>query len=84
MTKYAMTLETLKNMDEKQMIEMFHDIGDLKVVERIADTAYHFVENYVDPEEDEATNEKSDYEDWKEQDDAQRYADIKSTQDSYR
>lgn len=78
-----MTLETLKNMDEKQLLEMFHDMEDVAAVERIAECAYHFVENYVDPEEDEATNEKSDYEDWKEQDDAQRYRDIKSTQRGY-
>lgn len=40
----------LKAMDEKQLLEMFHDMDDIAAIERIADAAYHFVENYEDPE----------------------------------
>lgn len=70
----------LKSMDEKQLLEMFHDIEEIEIVQRISDAAYHFCENYEDPEE------KGEHEwvDWKRQDDAQRYADIKSTQDSFK
>lgn len=45
MNKYAMTLETLRTMDEKQLLQMFHDMQDIVAVERIADCAYYFVEN---------------------------------------
>lgn len=84
--EYQWMRKVLRNMDEKQLIELFHDLEDLETVERIADCAYHFVENFhVECEEiAKSLDEKSDEQDWKEQDDAQRYRDIKSTQDSYR
>lgn len=80
MNEYAKLIEKLKSMDEKQLVELFHDIEDIKTIERIADVAYHFVENYEEPEE-EGEHESVD---WKRQDDAQRYRDIKSTQDSFK
>lgn len=84
MTDYTMHafIARLKSMDEKQLLELFHDIEDIEVVERIADCAFHFVENF-EAEVDDIVNGKSDEQDWKEQDDAQRYRDIKSTQDGY-
>ena len=78
---YAPMLARLKNMDEKQLLELFHDLEDLEVVERIADCANHYVENF-EQQVDNIVHGKTEYEDWKEQDDAQRYRDIKSTQDS--
>ena len=84
MTDYTMYvfIARLKSMDEKQLLELFHDIEDIKAVQRIADCAYHFTENYdyADSEDYDRINGKSDEQDWKDQDDAQRYRDIKSTQ----
>lgn len=80
MSNYVEMLKKIKAMDEKQLLELFHDIEDIEAVQRIADTAYHFCENYVDPEEE----GEHEWVDWKRQDDAQRYADIKSTQDSWK
>lgn len=50
-TLYQAMINRLKKMDEKQLLELFHDLEDLAVVERIADCAYHFVENYEEIEE---------------------------------
>jgi len=47
-------------MDERQLLELFHDlvvVSDLSAIERIADCAYHYVENYEAPEEETAPNE---------------------------
>jgi len=88
-------IKILKSMDEKQLLELFHDIGDISTIERIADCAYHFVENY-ETEKDKRNNirsrqldadlksgkYRSEEADWKEQDDLQRYRDIKSTQEN--
>jgi len=84
--EYQWMRKVLKNMDEKQLIELFHDLEDIETVQRIADCAYHFTENYdyAEQEDYDRVNGKSDEQDWKEQDDAQRYRDIKSTQDSHR
>lgn len=74
---YANMLKRLKNMDEKQLLELFHDIDDLDVVEGIADCAYHFIENY----DESICNEdcvKSDNEDAKEADDARRFSEYQS------
>lgn len=75
---YLNMLYKLKNMTEKQLLEMFKDIEDIVVIERIADCAYHFVENF-EPDDSEPFQGKSDEQEWKEQDDAQRCDDIKST-----
>lgn len=48
---YDHILKRLKVLDEKQLIELFHDIEDVNTVERIACAAYEFVENYVDPKD---------------------------------
>jgi hypothetical protein len=81
--KYAMTLETLKKMDKKQLIELFHDIEDIQVVQRIADCAYHFTENYDYAKQDDydRVTSKSEKQEWVDMDNAERYRDIKSTQD---
>lgn len=78
-------LIALKTMDESQLIELFHDLEDIEAVKRIAYTAQNFCENNAlpEPEFDEVSNETSDYQDWKQLDDAQRYRDIKSTQDNF-
>ena len=76
-------MKVLKSMDEKQLLAMFHDMEDIEAVERIADCAYHFTENYEAPDQecesaDPCPCNKSDEQDWKDQDDAQRYRDIQS------
>jgi hypothetical protein len=63
----------LKLMDEAQLLELFHDIGNVQQVERISIAANHFVDNYEEPEkegenEDEINRScdyKSRYDDWK-------------------
>lgn len=86
MSDYAKMLKSLRAMDETCLLEMFHDFVDcetgegLEIVKLIGETAAHFIENYVAPEielegEDEA-------EDWKAQDDSQRYNDYKSDERS--
>jgi len=42
---YRELLLKLRTMDEKQLVELFHDIDDAQAVERIADCAYHYLEN---------------------------------------
>ena len=76
--QYSNTLSTLKTLEELQLIEMFYDIDDIERVQLIADSALYFIENYKKPEAEEESYKKSDWEDWKEMDDAQRYRDIKS------
>ena len=49
---YKDLLRWISLLDEKQLIELFHDINDIKTVERIADCAFSFVENYEEPEEE--------------------------------
>lgn len=44
---YKKMLDTLRCMDEKQLLELFHDISELEVVERIADGAYKFIEHMI-------------------------------------
>lgn len=41
---YKVLVATLYTLDEKQLLELFHDINDVACVERIADCAYQFVE----------------------------------------
>lgn len=78
--EYQWMRKVLKNMDEKQLIELFHDLEDIETVQRIADCAYHFTENYdyAEQEDYNRVNGKSDEQDWKEQDDAQRFRDVQS------
>ena len=88
--QYQWMRKVLKNMDEKQLVELFHDLEDIEAVERIADVAYHFVENYVLDEECQCDckekdfmckkgtctyKDKSQYAEAKEVDDLQRYRD---------
>lgn len=82
--------KVLENMDEKQLSELFHDLNDLEAVERIADCAYHFVENNQPDDADKSKGAEIDVivfdeeKDWSHADDALRYMDIKSTQDSFK
>src|ERR1700689_86371 len=69
-------IKLLKIMEDKQLLEMFHDIDDIKIVQRIADCAWHFVETFEEEIEN-IVNGKSEYEEWREDDDHQRYRDIK-------
>ena len=43
---YCWMRKCLKNMDEKQLLELWHDIGNIDAIQRIADTAYEYTENY--------------------------------------
>lgn len=61
-------------MDEKQLIELFHDIVadfGIAAVERIADTAYYFIDDVYEWRDVE-TNRISDDEDARQVDDARR------------
>lgn len=40
---YETVVRALKCMDEKQLLELFHDIDDAAVVERIANLALQFI-----------------------------------------
>lgn len=75
----------LRTMDEKQLLELWHDVGDIDAIQRISDTAYHFTENY----DYEATGSSEhvmdashylDVSDEKQVDDSQRLKDIKAEQ----
>ena len=58
-TIYEEMIKRLITMDEKQLIELFHDIvscSNIEQIEAIADTAYYYVENYA-REEETAPNE---------------------------
>lgn len=84
MTKwyYSDLMKALKTMDEKQLLELFHDLESIKTVERIADCAYQYLENCEGSDIDENATEQSEQEEWKDADDEQRIADIKSTERS--
>jgi len=58
-------------MDEKQLLEMFHDLEDITAVQRICDCAYHYTENF-DYEVDKAMSEISDEQDAINVDEARR------------
>jgi len=75
---YLDTLERLKRLDENQLVELFHDLDDVNAVIRIIRSAVNYLAS--NPEE-EATSNK-DYDDWRARDDAQRYRDVKSTNES--
>jgi hypothetical protein len=50
---YTQMIARIYSMDEQQLIEFFHDLlshSNIETIERIADTAYWYVENYVEPE----------------------------------
>ena len=72
--EYQYMRKILRIMDEKQLNELFHDLDDIDAVERIANAAYDYLEQY-----NLALNKEkqSEYEDWKAQDDAQRNRDHK-------
>jgi len=98
---YSITIQTLKTLDEKQLLEMFHDINDIEIIERINYAAQEFIgekcflckkigiyggvpvkADYICVckecfDNESTSNEKSDFQDAKEIDDAQRYRDLK-------
>jgi len=85
MSDYRMILQKLSNMDEKQIIELLHDLTDsdgsgLRIVEKISNCAVKFLDDYEPP----SNGEESEWTELKRQDDAQRYQDIKSTMDRMR
>jgi len=87
MKEYMYMLRTMKEMDEEQLIEFFYDIEDINAIKRMSSAAEIFLKHNVispEPEIEDVSNETSDYEDFKQLDDAQRYRDIKSTQDQFK
>lgn len=76
MTHTDLMIRRLKTMDEKQLLELFYDIDDIEIVERISDCANHFINSQV-AEAIKNHLDKPEQEDWKELDDAQRLRDIK-------
>lgn len=77
MTPYQQAFKLLNEMTEDQLIELFHDMS-IQAVERIADIAYRYIENWAD---DTIRNQESisDWEEWKDVDDSQRLKDVKSS-----
>lgn len=45
---YPEMVKWLCLLDEKELLELFHDMNDPSAVERIADCAYNFVENHAE------------------------------------
>jgi hypothetical protein len=43
---YNNMIQKLKAMDEKQLLELWHDIDDVAAVQRICDTSYEYTENF--------------------------------------
>ena len=82
---YLNLIYKLKHMDEKQLLELFIDMEDLETVERIADCAYHFVENFHIENEEIAKelDRMSAEQDAKEVDDARRIREYKSDKRGY-
>lgn len=79
---YKMTLKILKSMDLQQLIELFHDLEDQLTVERILDSAQHYVDHGFDKESYKCHPDYEGDKELKEDDDRQRYQDIKSEQRS--
>lgn len=72
--KYMWVRKLLKNMDEKQLTELFHDIDDIDALHRIYSCAYQlFIQSKLKP------HEKPEDAEHKAQDDRDRAADINST-----
>ena len=75
LSPYGFTIRTLLSLDEKQLIELFQDLvnaANIKVVERIADCAFHFTENYEPQEEEKAAGELGEHEEYLEVDNLRR------------
>lgn len=64
---YHNMIKTLCKMDENQLLELYHDMmihGTLLDVDRIADTAYHFVISYKENKPEQKNIGISDEEDY--------------------
>ena len=78
--RYDHSLELIKSMTPSQLRAFILDIDCIDTIELIAETSFYILKEY----ESEVANKKStvdeidEQEDWKEQDDAQRYRDIQS------
>ena len=77
-TVYQLMLKKLKTKDDKQLLEMLHDLDDLQLVERIGDCAAHYLDSLEgnDTHEYNCYGVKTEAEDAKELDDQQRYNDV--------
>lgn len=69
---YTKMIRSLIAHDEKDLIELCHDLADekggIEAIERISDVFYQFIEDYEPPEDDGESFE----DDYKAVDDAQR------------
>lgn len=79
---YLNMIHRLKNMSEDQMLELMFDLDNEACAERLLEAANHYIDRESCEECCEKRLGKSDYQDWRQADDEQRYRDIKSTQDS--
>ena len=77
---YKALIEMLRMADDRQLVDLMYDIGDVSIVDRIAGCAYHYVEHYDSVE---CENIFDDTKDQKQADDAQRGRDIKSNERPY-
>lgn len=78
--KYTYIIQVLKTMDKKQLLELFHDIDDIEIVQKISECAYQFVENFEPCDPIELKRDISDDEDARQIDDSRRYREWKSDQ----
>lgn len=74
--EYEFMLGFLKTATKEQLIELFHDIEDPLLIEKLGDYAYQYAEAFAEFEEE------NNYRELKQADDNQRYRDIKATQDN--
>ncbi len=76
--EYEWMMQFLKTATDQQLIELFHDLEDPSLIERVEEWVYQYEKALMDIETETYHNELKDA------DDAQRYRDIKSTQESYK
>lgn len=76
---YIAAIRLLKTLDEKQLMELFVDINDIKVIERILDCANAYIIEYdYSKDEEPILYGKSDWDDWKSTDNARRSRELKA------
>lgn len=74
---YINLIKRLKVMDEKQLLELFHDLNDDEAVDRIGDCAGYYLKHKEDDSATPYTSEISDEEDAISVDNARRHRELK-------
>lgn len=82
MNDYAKILHSLAIYDKSQLEQLFIDlvaVAGIEQIENIANQADKFIDNYIDPDEH---YQQSEQQEWKEIDDAMRFREWKSDQNT--